>query len=203
MDGRFLTAFILPESWSIMGYKLKPFSLRHTMTLTALESPIVAADGPRVKPEDIVIFLRVCSSDNAFVALSKPSLWDRWCQARMEVDTTYYFDQLMAINAYIKLCNTMPNTYNKDEGQEKKKENVPVVLGLATSLMSKLNFNKDEAWDCTVGQAVWYLTAYAVSEGADVKIISTQDEAKMESEKEFLARMQKQARERLKKGANK
>jgi len=203
MDGRFLTAFILPEKWEIMGYKLKPFSLRHTMTLTALGSPIVEGDGPRVKPEDIVIFVRVCAAKDAFVALDKPSLWDKWCHARMEVDTTYYFDQLMAINAYIRTCNTMPNTYTKEDGEEKKKENVPVVLGLATSLMSKLNFTKDEAWDCTVGQAVWYLTAYSIGEGADVKIISTQDEAKMESEKEFLVRMQKQARERLKKEAKK
>lgn len=199
MDGRFLTAFILPEKWEIMGYKLKPFSLRHTMTLTALESPIVAGDMPRVKPEDIIIFLRVCSSEDAFVALSKPSLWDRWCQARMEINTYYYFDQLIAINAYIKACNTMPSTYAKEDKEEKKGDNLPVVLGLATSLMSKLNFTRDQAWDTTVGQAVWYLTAYAIAEGADVKIISTQAEAKMNDEREMLIKMQNSARERLKK----
>lgn len=199
MDGRFLTAFILPEKWEIMGYKLKPFSLRHTMTLTALGSPIVAGDMPRVKPEDIIIFLRVCSSENAFVALKKPSIWDKWCQARMEINTHYYFDQLLSINAYIKLCNTMPSTYTKEEKEEKKGESVPVVLGLATSLMSKLHFTRDEAWDCTVGQAVWYLTAFAIAEGAEVKIISTQAEAKMNEEREMLIKVQQAARERIKK----
>lgn len=198
MDGRFLTAFILPEKWEIMGYTLKPFSLRHTMTLTALESPIVLGKAHMVTPEDIIIFLRVCSSKNAFVALKKPSLMDRWNQVRMEMETSYYFDQLMAINEYMKACNTMPNTYKKPDAQEKKKENVPVVLGLVTSLMSKMNMSLDEAWDCTAGQAVWYLTAYSIGEGAEVKILSTQDEEKMDGEKAVLEKFQAAARARIK-----
>lgn len=202
MDGRFLTAFILPEKWEIMGYTLKPFSLRHTMTLTALESPIVTGKPHMVTPEDITVFLRVCSSKNAFVALKKPSLMDRWNQVRMEMDTSYYFDQLMAINEYMKACNTMPNTYKKPDAQEKKKENVPVVLGLVTSLMSKMNMSLDEAWDSTAGQAVWYLTAYSIGEGAEVKILSTQDEEKMDGEKAVLEKFQAAARAKIK-GAKK
>jgi hypothetical protein len=198
MDGRFLTAFILPEKWEIMGYKLKPFSLRHTMTLTALESPIVMGQASMVTPEDIIIFLRVCSSKNAFVALKKPSLMDRWNQARMERDTSYYFDQLMDINEYMKACNTMPSTYKKPDEAEKKKDNVPIFLGLVTSLMSKMNMSTDEAWDCTAGQAVWYLTAYSIGEGAEVKILSTQDEEKMDSEKALLIKMQAESRAKLK-----
>lgn len=198
MDGRFLTAFILPEKWEIMGYTLKPFSLRHTMTLTALESPIVMGQAPMVTPEDIIIFLRVCSSRNAFVALKKPSLMDRWNQARMERDTSYYFDQLMAVNEYMKACNTMPNTYKKPDEDEKKKDNVPIFLGLVTSLMSKMNMSADEAWDCTAGQAVWYLTAYSIGEGAEVKILSTQDEEKMDSERAMLIKLQASSRAKLK-----
>ena len=198
MDGRFLTAFILPEKWEIMGYKLKPFSLRHTMTLTALESPIVMGKAPMVTPEDIVIFLRICSSENAFVALKKPSLMDKWNQVRMELDTSYYFDQMMDINEYMKACNTMPSTYKKPDDTEKKKENVPVVLGLVTSLMSKMNMSLDEAWDCTAGQAVWYLTAYSIGEGAEVKILSTQDEEKMDAEKAMLIKLQAESRAKYK-----
>lgn len=198
MDGRFLTAFILPEKWEIMGYTLKHFSLRHTMTLTALESPIVMGQAPMVTPEDIIIFLRVCSSKNAFVALKKPSLMDRWNQARMERDTSYYFDQLMAVNEYMKACNTMPNTYKKPDEDEKKKDNVPIFLGLVTSLMSKMNMSADEAWDCTAGQAVWYLTAYSIGEGAEVKILSTQDEEKMDSERAMLIKLQASSRAKLK-----
>jgi len=198
MDGRFLTAFILPEKWEIMGYELKPFSLRHTMTLTALESPIIVGEASMVTPEDIIIFLRVCSSKNAFVALKKPSLMDRWNQTRMERDTSYYFDQWVAINGYMKHCNTMPSTYTKPDDTEKKKQNVPVVLGLVTSLMSKMNMSADEAWDCTSGQAVWYLTAYSIGEGAEVKILSTQDEEKMDAERAMLSKLQAASRAKLK-----
>lgn len=204
MDGRFLTAFILPEKWEIMGYKLKPFSLRHTMTLTALKSPIVTGESSLVTPEDVIIFLRICSSENAFVALKKPSLMDRWNQIRMERDTSYFFDHLLAINEYMKQCNTMPVTYSKPDAQEKKKEdNVPVVLSLVTSLMAKINMSLDEAWDCTAGQAVWYLTSYSIGEGAEVKILTTEAENKMDTEKATLAKFQAEARAKLKKGTTK
>lgn len=200
MDGRFLTAFVLPKKWNVIGYELKPFSLRHTLALMALESPVLNGDHIATKPEDIIIFLRICSTDNAFEALGKPTLKDRWKLAWMEISTVYFLQALAQIHQYMTQCNTTPTTYTKSE-QSKQKENVPSVLGMATALMARLHMRPDEAWDCTVGQSVWYLTAFAVSEGADIKILSTEDEAKTKAEMETLVRIQKEALARAKKEA--
>lgn len=202
MDGRFLTAFVLPRKWDVIGYELKPFSLRHTLALMALESPVLNGDHMATKPEDIIVFLRICSTDNAFEALGRPTLKDRWKLAWMEASTPYFLRALTLIHEYMKQCNTTPTTYTKSE-QSKNKENVPSVLGMATALMARLNMPPEEAWNCTVGQSVWYLTAFAVSEGADIKILSTEDEQKMGSEKEMLVRIQAEALARAKKEAAK
>ena len=198
MDGRFLTAFILPKEWDIMGYKLKPFSLRHTLVLMALQSPVLAMQAGRIKPEDIIIFLRICSTDNAFVALKEPTWRDKLNQVRLEISIKKFVEVAVQIKAYMVACNTTPVTYSKDDEKEKTKENIPGVLGMATSLMSRLHMSPEEAWNCTVGQAVWYVTAYGVSEGADIKILSTEDESKAPDERELLVKMQAEALAKVK-----
>ena len=90
MDGRFLTAFITPKKWEIAGYELKPFSLRHMMSLSALESPFVGGDKAPSTPEQVLAFLRVCSSQDPSSAFTNVTLMDRFRCARMEVDTRYF-----------------------------------------------------------------------------------------------------------------
>lgn len=200
MDGRFLTAFVLPKKWDVIGYELKPFSLRHQLVLTALESPITKGDVPGTKPEDILVFLRVCSSDNAFEALGKPTIRDRWRLALMGVNTGYFLSTMAAIHVYMQTCNTTPTVYRKEENKKTKNhEDVPGVLSMATSLMSRMHMSPTEAWDCTIGQAVWYLTAFSISEGADIRILTTKDEEDAEQQKKELKRLQQEALAKAKK----
>jgi hypothetical protein len=203
MDGRFVTAFVLPEKWEILGYKLGPFTLRRYMALLAIESPVLTSPAAEISPEDMLIFARICSNKDAFVALKPPTLLDKWKRMRMEVDSAYFVRAVIDSKDYVETGVATPKTFSKDDGvKEFKKENVPSILGLVTSLMSKLNMTPEEAWGCTVGQAVWYLTAYAVSEGAEIRILSTQDEEKIESDRELLQRIQREALARLKKERN-
>ncbi len=194
MDGRFVTAFILPESWEILGYKLKPFSLRHQMTLLATENPMMGEDVTKVSPADLIMLLRVCSMDDPFIALGNPSWKDKWRLTKMEMDVPYFLRTMIQVSDYIRQCSSTPKTYTKEDGVTQfKKENIPNLLSLVTSLMARMHMSQKEAWGCTLGQAVWYLTAYSVSEGADIKILTTDEEEKAESDREFLVRMQKQA----------
>ena len=200
MDGRFLTAFIIPESWDVMGYKLKPFSLRHMMVLAALDSPFVGSRPPTC-PEDVLVFLRVCSSEHPSQAFRKPTLRDRWRILMMETRTEYFIEQVKAIFEYIETCNSSPKVWTKpEEGNqaEKRRENIPGPLSLATTLMSKMNLSHEEAWNMTLGQTIWYLTAYAVSEGSDIRILTTQEEAKASAEREALIAFQEQMLARIK-----
>ena len=68
---------------------------------------------------------------------------------------------------------------------------------MAVTLMAKLHLTKEEAWTLPVGQAIWYLTVYGIIEGADTKIITTEQEAKMDSEADFLKNLQAEALAKL------
>lgn len=203
MDGRFVTAFVLPARRQILGYKLGPFSLRRYMALLAIKSPVLTSVASEISPADLLIFLRICSSDDPFHALGKPTLLEKWKRMRLEVDSAHFVQTVMDTKEYIEEGIATPKTFSKEDGvKEFKKENIPATLGLVTSLMARLNMSADEAWGCTVGQAVWYLTAYAVSEGADIRILTTEDEDKAESDRELLQRIKREALARLKKERN-
>ena len=198
MDGRFLTAFIIPKRWDIMGYKLKPFSLRYAMTLIAIESPFMEGVAPTT-PEHILMLLRVCSSDHPSAAFRSPTLMDYVRVARLSVDQRLFIRVTLQILDYMNTCNACPEVYQKPASEtSKKRENVPGPLSMAVSLMSGLNMSADEAWSVTVGQAVWYLTAHSIAEGADIRILNTEEESKIPKEREELLKHQQKARDALK-----
>jgi hypothetical protein len=172
-----------------MGYKLTPFSLRHMLYLQALNSPFLTME--RIPaPKDVLVLLRICSSTHPSEAFTNVTIGDRIRMARMEVNTAYFFKNLLLIKSYIEACTTVPKTYEKPDDTHKVKENVPGPLSMATSLMSKLHMKKEEAWELTLGQAIWYLTAYAIGEGAEIKILTTEDEEKADAEREWLEKFQ-------------
>lgn len=201
MDGRFLTAFIVPETWDIMGYRLRPFSLRHIMYLEALQSPLVCPPGPATAtPEDLLVFLRVCSEVHPSKAFRKPSLMDRWRIVRLTADTEFFFKALSEIAEYTRICSSVPVVYEKEADAKAvtKKEGIPPPLSLAVSLMSRCGFTKDEAWDCTLGQAIWYATTYAKSEGVDIRILTTDDEKVIDNERAELEKFQAEVLAKIK-----
>jgi hypothetical protein len=180
-----------------MGYKLKPFSLRFMIYLTALDSPFLVGTKPPTLPEDILVFLRVCSSGDPSKAFEKPKLSDYYYSARLGVDMRYFAKIAIEIKQYIEVCCTSPKVYQKEDEVHKTSENVPMPLSFATSLMSRLHMSYEDAWNCTVGQAVWYLTAYSISEGAETKILSTDVEDKSESDLKKLKAYQEAEEKRI------
>jgi hypothetical protein len=187
MDGRFLTAFIIPKKWEIMGYTLKPFSLRHMLILHAIDSPFVSGKSVPTHPEQVLACLRICSGLHPDDAFKKRVSWlDSFRAARLQLDSKYFVEVVSSIMEYMQICASSPQVYTKPDTTEKRAENVPGPLSLATSLMSKLHMKPDEAWEMTLGQTIWYLTAHAISEGADIKILTTAAEAKADTEREAL-----------------
>ena len=203
MDGRFLTAFVIPEKWDILGYTLKPFTLEHSLSLEVVESPFVNGKIENAKPEDVLVFLRICSSEHPSKAFRKPTIMDYWRIARMEADLIYLFEAIKKIMEYIEVCCSTPKFYSKENNKivEVRREGIPLPLTLATTLMSRLGMSKQDAWSTTVGQAVWYATTYSISEGADIKILTTGDEEKSESDLDFLKKLNEElSKNKTKKG---
>jgi hypothetical protein len=189
MDGRFLTAFIIPKKWEIMGYTLKPFSLRHMLILHAINSPFVSGKNVPTHPEQVLAALRICSGLHPDDAFKSVSILDSFRAARLQLDSRYFVKVVSEIMEYMQTCSSGPAVYTKPDENEKRAENVPGPLSLATSLMSKMGMTHEEAWNMTLGQTIWYLTAHAISEGADIKILTTEAEAKADAERELLLKL--------------
>lgn len=198
MDGRFLTAFIVPKTKKLLGYKLRPYCLRHCLYLTALGSPLVdKASSAPLSPEMLIIFCRVCSGEPPETCCRKPSFVDEYHLGRMIGDSEYFLNVLKEVMNYVHECSSAPVTYSKESEKVVNNENVPGPLNIAVGLMANLGFTPDEAWDTPVGQAIWYLTAFGISQGADTKILSTEQEARASYEKDILEKMTKEHLERI------
>ena len=199
MDGRFLSAFIVPESWDILGYKLKPFTLRHMLYLTALKSPFIdKKPDTGITPEAVLVLLRVCSSEHPSKAFRRPTIADYWRQGKMESDIEFFYGTVGTVFNYIQTCSSAPEVYKKEDNSlVPKKENLPPALSLATSLMVKLHIPEKAAWETPVGQALWYLTTVAINEGAEIKILSTEDEARAVYEKQVLKELEVEMQQKV------
>ena len=204
MDGRFLTAFVVPRKWPIGCYGLRPYNLRHMMYLTALESPFTSKDP---KPEDfntqnVMVFLRVCQSDHPENAFGSLSLKELWFKTRIEADLLYFTRTIKDCFNYIAECSQSPITVTKDKTETiKQKDNVPFPLMMVTMMTSKLGMDMEQAWNTPVGQAIWLLTAFAIQEGSDTRIVTTEDDASAVGEREALIKMQAEALAKIKEEA--
>lgn len=201
MDGRFLTAFIIPEERDICGYKLKPYNLRHMLYLAAIDSPFVSQKSEKaMTPDALLLALRICSTNDVQGALrQKPTIREQILVGEMMANQDVFAKALHELLDYIGESNSVPVTFEKDTSKKgPKAENAPPALMMAVALMSKLHLTKEEAWTLPVGQAVWYLTVYGITEGAETKILTTEQESKMDSEADFLKKVQADALAKLK-----
>jgi len=200
MDGRFLTAFIIPEERDICGYKLRPYNLRHMLYLTAIDSPFVVSKSEKaMTPDALLMALRICSTNDVQTALRmKPTVREQMLVGQMMADQNIFAKALRELLDYIGDANSVPVTFEKESKHVgKKADNAPPPLLMAVTLMAKLHLTKEEAWTLPVGQAIWYLTVYGIIEGADTKILTTEQEGKMDSEADFLKKVEADALAKL------
>jgi len=174
------------------------------MYLTALESPFTSKDP---KPEDfttenLLVFLRVCQSDHPENAFGSLSIREMWFRTRLQTDLLYFTNTIRHCFNYIAECSQSPVTITKDKTETiKQKDNVPFPLMMVVMMTSKLGMDMEQAWNTPVGQAVWLLTAFAIQEGSDTQIISTEDDAKAKGEREMLIKVQAEALAKIKEEA--
>lgn len=120
----------------------------------------------------------------------------------MEADLEYFTGVVRACFNYVNECSQPPKTLEKPRGATSKtNDSVPFPLMMVTVLTSKVGLDIDKAWETPIGQAVWLLTAFAIQEGADTKIVTTESDEKSESEREALAKMQAEALAKIKQEA--
>ncbi len=205
MNKDFLSSAILPESWDIYGWELKPFSLRIHLHLTALENPYVVGQPPTAL--DTFEFLKVCSnkSDDIF-KIKNPSILQRLFYKRMIYDEKFHAKIYLRIVRYLKENTVNPNTTIKSQFKEldeykeevvKPQNTLPEQLLIVAIFANKLHIHPKETWNMPISMVGWYSNAIACIEGADVTVNST-SEADIQSDLDVLRRAEQDAAERLK-----
>lgn len=179
MDRRFLSAFTDPARIKILGRFVSPFSLLRRVQLEAVESPFVVPE-KQVRPLDLLIAVKICSGET----IDNLSLKDRFYLARMNAHEAYFVRQMARFAQYV-LIEAWPKFWEK-QSKSHDSSGMPWVLKVIASLVSN-GYEESRAWTMPESQAIWLYSAFAINEGADMKVLTKDDEeliAKLEAETE-------------------
>lgn len=176
MDQRFLRAFLTPSRTRLLGRLLFPWCLKHRIQLAAIGSPFVV--GGDVTPADCLIFAKVCSEEPIG---ADPSLMDRIRVRKLGSHALHLAACAEAIKAHIG-ADAWPKYWDapRTEGGEPRHNGIPWPLGILSNLVRN-GLSLEDAMHLPEAQAVWLSTAMAVQAGAKVEVLTTQDEALLDS----------------------
>ena len=170
MDRRFILAFTDPEPEEVLGYRLAPFSLRDRVRLHAIDSPFV--EGTGFTPAAVVAALKTCAGQS----LREITMKDKALLARMDCEpefmqkTIAQFVGRMYVEHWPKFWET---------GKlEQRTSGMPWALSLVATLISN-GVPEERAWTMPEAQAIWMSTAFSAMKGAEVNLLTTEDEEAM------------------------
>ena len=176
MDRRFLNAFIDPAPFRFLGRTLYPWCLKYRVRLSAFKSPLVYGDR-NITPADLILAVKLCAEE----PIGKFGIMDTWRVIRLEQDPKE-FQRLLAIFSQYILVGHWPKFWEqtKTKGGNTGK-GVPFELATVTNLIAN-GIEEKRAWEMPECQAIWLSTAFGIRNGADVAVMSPEEEAFMAEE---------------------
>ena len=199
MDQQFLSAFIAPDKWEILWYELNPYSIRIYTQLSAINSPYIVGQVPT--PEDTVLFLKICSSNNGnILKIPKLSFFDKLLNLKLKLNKRFHTSLYKSIMFYMSEYTNVPRIVVTKNGEEVvvKKSNVPEIFLLSSICMSKMNISEKEVMNMSFCKLSWYGYAAAIIEGGEVRLQTKEEELKATTEAEELYEYIKEQAEKLK-----
>lgn len=168
MDERFLRAFTDPAQTKFLGRLVSPFSLRHRVTLASLGSPFTKENGD-FRPLDLLVAVKVCAGE-PIGKLTNAELGEI---IELSDNPKKFIEGCIEFKGYM-LEDNHPKFWRK-EGGRAGTNGVPWVLNIVSALTAG-GVSLKEAWDMPECQAIWLATAYATMKGADLKVLTSEDE---------------------------
>jgi len=176
MDSRFVNSFTVPTQTRFLGRSVFPFCLKHRLALMALDSALVT-EGKEVTPADLILAAQVCS-ESKIGALT----WsDRWWAWKMTRDKALFVKAVNVFRDHVGL-DDWPKYWEKTERGKAGGAGVPWVLTIVANLIAN-GIEEQRAWEMPERQAVWLNTAFSVAKGADIAIMTSEEERFMEEAK--------------------
>jgi hypothetical protein len=189
VDKRYLHAFLSPPKFVIGGIEMDYFCPRHFITLQIIDSPFLNPTNRSLGGKDLFTALRICSTENWIKSLDNLSILERWRYLKIECIPENKQKAFTEFGEYLTQSMSVPKIWVKDsdKSEGKKPTNIPETLSLVVILMTKFGFSEMDAWNMPFSKAIWYSTAYASQEGAEISVITTGQE---ESESKDLSKLE-------------
>lgn len=177
MDKRCLSAFTDPARIKMLGRFVDPFSMLRRVQLQSIESPFVTS-GKDVRPLDLLIAVKICSGET----IDRLTLKDYFYLGRMKSSEVYFVRQMCRFSEFV-LIESWPKFWDK-KAKHHNSTGMPWVLTVVCNLMAH-GVSEERAWTMPESQAIWLHSCFAIGEGADMKVLTKEDEdllAKLETE---------------------
>jgi hypothetical protein len=181
MDERFLRAWF-PRRHRVLGRQMRPFSLAHRLALETLGSPLLTDDAP-FTIADLCVAVRVCAMVDPMRPVPRPGWHDRLQFWRCTFQAGYFEKQSRAFLDFLGDCCAVPQFWETSDPVPAR-SSVAWVLEVAAALLRHTSLNEREVWSLPVGRACWYYTVLSRQTGADLDVLSTDDEAFLDSLRE-------------------
>ena len=175
MDHRFLNAFIDPAPFKLLGRSLYPWSLKYRVRLMAFKSPLIMGEG-MVSPADLIFACQVCAEE----PLGDLGFWDKLRINRLNNDPVKFERMLKAFAGYV-LVHDWPKFWEQDGKKSGGDNGCPWPLAIVANLIAS-GIDEKRAWEMPECQAIWLNSALALRKGAEIKIMTPEEEAFMAAE---------------------
>ena len=174
MDHRFLNAFIDPAPFKLLGRSLYPWCLKYRVRLMAFKSPLIM--GGNVTPADIIFACQVCAEQ----PLGHIGLMDKMRILHLNRNPAKFEQLLKAFAGYV-LVHDWPKFWEQDKSKSGGDNGCPWPLAIVANLIAS-GIEEKRAWEMPECQAIWLNSALALRKGAEIKIMTPEEEAFMAAE---------------------
>jgi hypothetical protein len=174
MDQRFLEAFLTPSQTTVEGYRLFPWCLKHRIWLEGIGSPFMDLDKP-CAPSDVLIALQVCSEKE----VGRLTLRERWLAYRLHADPARFKAACSALLAHMDTSSRWPRFWERKEEGERGSQ-IPWHLAVICNLV-KNGVGYEHALQMPESKAIWLSTGFLISSGVKLDVLTTDDEALLDS----------------------
>jgi hypothetical protein len=156
MDSVFANAFCLPPTPTLLGRKLLPFSLGHSLLLESIESPVM--DAGAVMPGELAVALWICSRPAVDPATEHPPAVDRDAVAAefdewgRRTPRDQLAEALVIFRAYLAAFTEAPRRW--ESGKAGAAPASPWQYAVVNALREHLHCGYAAAWNTPVNRAL-------------------------------------------------
>ena len=175
MDHRFLNAYIDPAPLRILGRTLYPWCLKYRVRLMAFKSPLITGDRG-ITPADLIFACQVCAEE----PLGEIGWRDKIRVITLNRNPAKFEALLKAFSGYA-LIHDWPKFWEQDGKKSGGDNGCPWPLAIVANLIAS-GIDEKRAWEMPECQAIWLNSALALRKGAEIKIMTPEEEAFMAAE---------------------